>query len=76
MIDPHIEDELRRQLARFPTAQQRRMLDFARTLATTPSRGARGSSLQAFAGTIPAEDLAQMQKAIEADCEQIDVRGL
>jgi hypothetical protein len=56
-------------------AQQRQVLDFARILSITQPKGVRGDSLLSFAGTIPSEELAQMQAAIEADCEQIDIHG-
>ncbi len=75
MINPGIEQELHRHLALLPAAQQRQVLDYARILSITQPQGVKGSSLLAFAGTIPAEELAQMQTAIEADCEQVDAHG-
>ncbi len=75
MISPSIEQELHRHLALLPIAQQRQVLDFARILSITQPQGAKGSSLLSFAGTIPADELAQMQTAIEADCEQVDTHG-
>ncbi len=70
MISPSIEQELHRHLELLPIEQQRQVLDFARILSTGQSQGRSGHSLLTFAGTIPAEDLAQMQAAIEADCEK------
>jgi hypothetical protein len=75
MISPNIEEELHRHLALLPIAQQRQVLDFARILSLTQPQGAKGSTLLSFAGAIPTEELAQMQAAIEADCEQVDVHG-
>jgi hypothetical protein len=75
MISPSIEQELHRHLALLPVAQQRQVLDFARILSITQPQGAKGSSLISFAGSIPAEELAQMRAAIEADCEQVDVHA-
>ncbi len=62
-------------IALLPAAQQRQALDYARILSITQPQGVKGSSLLAFAGTIPAEELAQMQTAIEADCEHVCVHG-
>jgi hypothetical protein len=75
MINPSIEQELHHHLALLPIAQQRQVLDFARILSITQPQGAKGSSLLSFAGVIPVEELAQMQAAIKADCEQVDVDG-
>jgi hypothetical protein len=75
MINHSIEQELHQHLAILPIAQQRQVLDFARILSITQPHGVKGSSLLSFAGSIPAEELAQMQAAIEADCEQVDVDG-
>ena len=71
MISASVEQELHRHLALLPMAQQRQVLDFARLLSIARPQGAKGSTLLAFAGMIPAEELAQMQAAIKADCEQI-----
>ena len=75
MISPSIEKELQQHLSLLPVSQQRRVLDFARMLSVAPPRGVNGSSLLAFAGSIPADELLQMKTAIEADCEQVDVVG-
>lgn len=53
-----------------------RVLDFARQLAARePSRkiGDTGGALLAFAGSIPKEDLEEIKKAIEEDCEKVDL---
>lgn len=70
-----IEQELNHHLASLPTAQQRQVLDFARALSAARVRGAKGSSLLSFAGTIPTDDLSQMQTAIDADCGRVDARA-
>ena len=74
MISPVIEEELHCQLALMPISQQRQVLDYARTLSTAPI-GIKGSVLTSFAGAIALDDLAQMEAAIEADCETVDVHG-
>ena len=75
MLSPGIEKELHRHLDLLPASRQRQVLDFAKKLSTMQLRGVPGSSLIAFAGSFPTEDLAQMQAAIEADCALADVRG-
>ncbi len=75
MVDLVIEQELHRHLADLPVPQQQRVLDFARSLSMPGPRGVPGKSLLAFAGSIPAEDLAAMRAAIEADCERVDADG-
>ena len=75
MIIPGIEEELHRHLAVLPIAQQHQVLDFARNLSLTQPQGVKGSALLSFAGAISVEELAQIQAAIEADCEQVDTHG-
>lgn len=72
MLSSTLEQELHRHLHDLPPTQQRQVVDFARSLSLARPQGVAGSSLLEFAGTIPLEDLTQMQAAIEADCEQVD----
>jgi hypothetical protein len=72
VVSTDIEQELHHHLEHLPAAQQRQVLDFARTLSLTQTKGVKGSDLLCFAETISKEDLAKMQAAIEADCEQVD----
>jgi len=71
-VNPAIEKELREQLDKLPTVQQRQVLDFARTLAASKRQAASGRALSAFAGTIAKEDLAQIAQAIDEGCEQVN----
>lgn len=59
------------ELNSLPLDQQQKVLAFARSLIENPT-GVKGSSLLDFAGTIPTEQLSQMQIAIEKGCERID----
>ena len=68
MVDATIEEELSTCLGRLPVEQQRQVLEFARTLATAPLRGVRGSTLLQFAGTIEVSELETMSQAIEDGC--------
>lgn len=70
MISPGLEQELRQHLDTLTPEQQRRVVDFARTLAAP--KGVPGSDLLHFAGTIEPDDLALISDAIEADCERIN----
>jgi hypothetical protein len=72
MVDAAIEHELSNCLGQLPVEQQRQVLEFARTLATPPLQGVRGSDLLQFAGTIDESDLDAMSQAIEDGCERID----
>lgn len=62
---------------------KRKVLDFSRELSVqeAPEVGQprpvkdTGGTLLAFAGTIPAEDLEEMRRAVEEDCEKIDEEG-
>ena len=72
MVDATIEHELSTCLGQLPVEQQRQVLEFARTLATSPLQGVRGSNLLQFAGTIDESDLEAMSQAIKDGCERID----
>ena len=50
--------------------QQREVLAFVRTLATTPT-GVPGRELLRFAGIIESHDLVRLQQAIDEGCEQV-----
>jgi hypothetical protein len=71
-MNPAIEKELRDQLDQLPAAQQRQVLDFARTLAAKKRQTASGRALSEFAGTIAKEDLALIAEAIDEGCEQVN----
>lgn len=71
MVDATIESELTSCLGQMPVDQQRKVLEFARTL-VAPVHGVRGSELLRFAGAIEASDLEEMSRAIENGCEKVD----
>ena len=72
MVDATIETELTTCLVKLPVEKQRQVLEFARTLATPPLQGVRGSDLLQFAGTIDESDLDAMSQTIKDGCERID----
>ena len=68
-MDQQVEQELRKQLAQLSVDKQRRVVEFARRLASEEET-TEGGGLLRFAGSIPADDLAAMAKVIEEGCEQ------
>ncbi len=52
MIAQTVEAEIREQLSQLPVEQQRRVLEFARSLVATRVRGVPGKTLLRFAGAI------------------------
>jgi hypothetical protein len=71
-MESMIIDEVVEQLSTMPVNLQRQVLDFVHSLRTPAARGVPGASLTQFAASIAVGDLKRIQKAIEADCEQID----
>lgn len=69
-MDQQVEHGLRKQLDQLPVEKQRRVVEFARQLASEEETVGKGAALLRFAGTIPPDDLAAMAKVIEEDCEQ------
>jgi hypothetical protein len=73
MVDSQLREELVQQLGNLSLPLQKKVLEYARSLASPPSlRGIPGSELVKFAGTVTPEDCEAMMEAIEAGCEQID----
>ena len=64
MIDTTVQKQLREQLEHLPAEQQHQVLEFARSLSKAKGRGVPGKDLLKFAGTIEAEDLLVIEKAI------------
>ncbi len=71
MINPTLEQELHEHFSHLAIEQQRQVINFARALVVSQVRGVQGQALLQFAGTIEADDLALMARAIEDDCEQV-----
>ena len=68
-----IDREITELLHLLPELQQQRVLKFARELAEVKPQGVPGSSLIVFGNRIPADDLRQMQEAIEQGCEAVSL---
>lgn len=65
-----IKNTLITQIDRLPYELQLLVLDFAKALAP---KGVEGKTLLRFEGAIPADDLQLMSKAIEENCEKVNL---
>ena len=72
MLYPGIQEKLLHQLAQLSADKQQQVLAFAEALASQAPIGIPGKALLRFAGSINAEDIAIMKRAIHEGCEQID----
>ncbi|HEV2150536.1 MAG TPA: hypothetical protein VGR37_24260 [Longimicrobiaceae bacterium] len=70
-----LEREIHERLAVLGPEQQRQVLEYARALSEAPRRGVPGKALLRFSGTIPADDLRAIARAVEEDCERVDPNG-
>ncbi len=75
MTSSPITDEIHRQTSSLPLTQQRQVLDFVRSLASSKPRGVPGSTLLDLAGSITLDDLTRMQQAIAEGCEEASSDG-
>jgi hypothetical protein len=76
MIDTTVQKQLREQLEHLPAEQQHQVLEFARSLVKAKGSGVPGKDLLKFAGTIGAEDLIAIEKAIQEGCEKVNLDEL
>jgi hypothetical protein len=72
MLNDIFKEVLVDQIGRLDYGNQRRVLDFAKALASAGRKGVPGKQLLSFAGVIPPEDLGEMRNAIEEHCEKVD----
>ena len=71
-----LTEELVAHFNRMDTAQQQRLLNFARILANTPHiQGEPGSEIVQDTGYFDAQSLDEMEAAINAETEDIDWHG-
>ena len=70
MTTQSVKDNLITQIDKLPHDLQVRVLDIIKAL--TP-KGVEGKSLLRFEGSISADDLRLMSKAIEEGCEKVDI---
>ena len=67
-----IEKELHEQITRLKDDQQLRLLEFARSLANSPGKGAGGKAPLRFAGTIEQDEILAIETAIDDGCEIVN----
>lgn len=65
-----IKDNFMAQFDKLPLDLQLRALDFVKSLIP---KGIEGKNLLRFEGIIPADDLRLITKAIEENCEKVDL---
>ena len=66
------EQELRTELERLPPSKQMEVLKFARALKSQSAIGVPGAQYQPWTNPFDPADLAEMESAIDEDCERID----
>ncbi len=75
MLQTSVKEEIVSILDELTPEEQRRVLNFARSISTQLPEGISGTDFRRFAGLFPPEDLAEMAAAIEEGCENIDPEG-
>jgi hypothetical protein len=65
-----IKNDLVAHVEKLPPELQLRVLDYAKALMP---KGVKGKKILRFGGAISSSDLKLMTKAIENDCEKVDV---
>lgn len=73
MVSSTLERELHEQLERLPEPRQRKVVEYARGLAEEKPKGISGQEFLALTGTLEPDDVALMKKAIEEECERVDL---
>lgn len=72
MVDSAMIQQIIEQLSRFPPELQKKVYDFTLAISRSYPKGTPGVELLHLAGTIPADDIEAMAKAIEEGCEQVN----
>ncbi len=67
-----LKDQILEQVNVLPLEERRRVLRFARALATSTPTRVPGKELLRFAGMFEASDARRMAEAIEDGCERVD----
>jgi len=72
MADHTVEEAIIAEIHDLEIAQQKKVLDYTRSLTKNYVKGVQGKNLLRFSSTIDKDDLQKMASAI-ADCEKKDV---
>ncbi len=70
---PTIEYEVTRQLDNLSPDLQQQVLAFAKALAQSFPKGVSGKKLLRFSGILEKEDIQAINRAIESECERVDM---
>jgi len=73
MTNIEYRKEIINQIDRLNTEQQREVLNFVRFISTKCPIGVAGNKLLYASGTIEQDDLQIMSRAIEEECEQVNL---
>lgn len=68
-----IKEQIIRRLDGLSDEEQRRALDFVRSLSATTPDGVAGTSLLRFVGVFEPVEARRIAEAIEEGCERVDV---
>lgn len=72
-MDLLLKKEILNTLKLLPSEDQEKVLDFTRVLLEKRMMGRQGKDLLFFAGSWEKSELDSMMKAIEDDCERVDI---
>lgn len=72
MENPTTIQEIVQRLDKLTPMQQKQILNSVLSFLGEPIRGTPGKELLKFVGLFPPEDIEEIKRAIEEDCEQID----
>ncbi|MEW6351853.1 MAG: hypothetical protein AB1646_22620 [Thermodesulfobacteriota bacterium] len=72
-MDTTIKSQVLQEMESLPESLQRRVLEYVQALQKAERRGVPGKDLLQFVRAIPPDDLALMSRAIEEECERVDV---
>ena len=64
--------EIVERLDKLTHVQQKQILNSVLSFLGEPIRGTSGKEMLKFVGLFPPEDLEEIKRAIEEDCEQVD----
>ena len=73
MAKSSYEKELLEKIGKLGPTEQKKLLQFASSLAKSGEVGTPGKNLIGFAGLIPPDDLHEMSGIIEEACEKVNL---
>jgi ABC-type lipopolysaccharide export system ATPase subunit len=70
-----LEEVILKEVQSLSGTDQRRVLEFARALASSKPKGVPGKEWARFANLFPPEDIKQIRDILETDCGRVDKKG-